>query len=213
MTSTMLKNETFDLFQDFDIPLEHVSISTTWNPLTVHYQNFLGIKTKKVVENIELDLTCFMFNEDHTLVDSVFSTKHNSWLIRNNLPLGKNSSIDGAIQQHDVSSSDDLYKKVMTIDLAKINPEIDSIYFYLTFDLRKIKSPDFSTVKALEMTFFSDKNLQKKISDYKIDTENNSAKDEGIMVLGKLVRKNNQWKLKTIGKTIDEKNFILTKGI
>lgn len=96
-----------------------------------------------------------MFNEDQTLVDSIYSPKHNSRLIKNNFPLGKTASNDGAIQYHDFESeSENTFKKAMTIDTKKINNEIDSIFFYLTFDLRKVKSPDFSAVKELQMTFF-----------------------------------------------------------
>lgn len=155
-----------------------------------------------------------MFNEDQTLVDSIYSPKHKSWLIKNNFPLGKTTSNDGAIQYHDFESeSENTFKKAMTIDTKKINNEIDSIFFYLTFDLRKVKSPDFSAIKELQMTFFGDKNLQKKVSEYNITTEKSPSKNEGILVLGKLVRKNGNWKFKTIGKTIEESDFIQTKGI
>lgn len=214
MISPLLKNETIDLSLNFDVPLEQLSIATNWNPTNIYYRNFLGIKTKKVVENVDLDFTCFMFNEDQTLLDSIYSPKHNSWLIKNNFPLGKTASNDGAIQYHDFESEpENTFKKAMTIDTKKINNEIDSIFFYLTFDLRKVKSPDFSAVKELQMTFFGDKNLQKKVSEYNITTEKSPSKNEGILVLGKLVRKNGNWKFKTIGKTIEESDFIQTKGI
>jgi hypothetical protein len=43
MISPLLKNETIDLSQNFDVPLEQLSIATNWNPTNIYYRNFLGI--------------------------------------------------------------------------------------------------------------------------------------------------------------------------
>jgi tellurium resistance protein TerZ len=210
MTSHLLNNETLDLFHHFQIPLEQLSVMADWDSIDMYKRNFLGLKTKKITENIDLELTCIMFDSQNQMTDLVCSSKFNSWLIKNNFPLGKSISKDGAFKRIEQNSN----KKLISVDLKKISDETESVFFYLNFDLRKIKSPDFSAVKSLKMTYFSDHTLENKISESEISTENSSEVNEGILVVGKLFREGKKWKFKTINKTIDESSFIrMTKII
>ncbi|KUJ53227.1 TerD family protein [Chryseobacterium sp. JAH] len=212
MTSLLPKDETIDLFSDFEKPLLNFSLAVTWDSAEIYIRNFLGIK-KKLTDFIELDFTCVMFDKYNKMIDSICSPKYNSWLIHNNFPLGKSYSKDGAFEHFDYESKNDpRYKKVISIDLARINNETETIFFYLNFDLKKIKSPSFSSISSLQLMIFDDNTLKNIFSEHYISTESSSQKI-GIFVLGKLYREANHWKFKSIRKTINEKTFVkLTTG-
>lgn len=215
MTSLLLKNETIDMFHHFETPLENFSVAVDWASINTFGRNLLGFKTKKITDRIDLGLSCIMFNGQNQMTDLVCSSKFNSWLIKNNFPLGKSVSKDKAFKHFDYESTmDSLYKQVMSVDLKKISSEIDYVYFYLCFDLRKNKSPNFSAVDSLKLISLRDTSPNSIISEYDITTHNSSKENEGILVLAKLYRENENWKFTTKGKTITESAFVrFTKGI
>lgn len=210
MNSLFAKNETTDLFHTFEIPLEHFSVKINWASIDLFKRNFLGLKTKKITENIDLELNCIMYNKKH-IEDSMCSPKFNSWLIKNNFPLGKNNSKDNAFRRIECDNSNHRH---VSGNLLNINNEIDSVFYYLNFDLRRIKSPDFSAVKSLQMTFYEDDECKKIIHQESIDTKDFSDDNNGTLIIGKLYRENKKWYFKRILQTIEENNFIkLTTGI
>jgi len=215
MTPPLLKNEIFDLFQHFKTPQDNFSVAVDWHSINTFGRNFLGFKTKIITDRIDLGLTCVMFDRQNQMTDLVCSSKFNSWLIKNSFPLGKNTSKDKAFRHFDYESkADSHYKQVLYIELQKISNEVDHIYFYLCFDLRKIKSPDFSNVNSLKLTALSGAAQNKIISEQDIRTEKSCKENEGVMILAKLYRENEKWKFTTIGKAITESTFIrFTKGI
>lgn len=215
MTSLLLKNETIDLSQHFKTPLKQFSIAVDWASISIFGRNFLGFKTKKVTDQIDLGLTCVMFDKQNRMLDLVCSSKFNSWLIKNSFPLGKSISKDKAFRHFDHGSVvDSLYKQMTTVDLQNVDSEIDHVFFYLCFDHRKVKSPDFSSVELLKMMSFGSTSPDQMISEYTIPTQNFCKKNEGILILAKLYREDEKWKFTSLGKAITESTFIrFTKGI
>lgn len=209
MTSLLLKNETLDLFDHFETPLENLSVAVDWSSINIISRNLLGFKTKKITDRIDLGLTCVMFNSQNQMTDLVCSSKFNSWLIKNNFPLGKSVSKDQAFRHFDHESAmDSIYKQMISVDLQKISIEIDHVYFYLSFDLRKNKSPNFSGVDSLKLISLRGTSPKNIISEYNIPTQSSIKENEGILVLAKLYRENESWKFITQGNTISESEFV-----
>lgn len=215
MTPLLLKNETLDLRKDFKTPLTNFSIAVDWASVQSPVRNFLGFKTKRISDHIDLGLTCVLFDKQNKMIDLVCSSRFNSWLIKNSFPLGKSISRDKAFRHFDNKSTVDiLYKQVISVDLLNVNSETDHIFFYLSFDLRKNKSPDFSAVDSLKLITLETVSPDRVISEYAISTQNTRSKNEGILILARVYREDEGWKFATEGKSITESGFIrFTKGI
>ncbi|WP_312076060.1 hypothetical protein [Chryseobacterium sp.] len=170
MNSLPTKNGTLDLFHHFENPITYFSILIKWDSIDIYKRNFLGLKTKKNTEDIDLEPTCVMFDQNEQMLDSVSSSKFNSWSIRNGFPLGKNNSKDMAIRIN-VDHKSNPNQRIVKTALQEVDDNTQSIFYYLNFDLRKIKSPDFSTVKSLQMICFADSELKNIVLEKNIKTE------------------------------------------
>ncbi|MCX8532248.1 TerD family protein [Chryseobacterium luquanense] len=212
MTAILEKSQAINIFEDSKSNDVSYTFGINWGKVEMQKRNFLGIKTRKVSSDIDLDFTCVMFDSQKKAIDWIYSPKYNSWLIQNNFPLGKFQSKDGAFKHYDKSSNENSdYKKLIEVDPAKISDDIYTIFFYLNIDARSAKQTDFSLVDSIELKI-NRPEIDKTLSEFKIQP-NNNKKNKGTLVLGKLYRDNGSWKFMAMDKAIDEKRFIrFTRG-
>lgn len=212
MTAILEKSQAINIFEDPKSNDVSYTFGINWGKVEMQKRNFLGIKTRKVSSDIDLDFTCVMFDSQKKAVDWIYSPKYNSWLIQNNFPLGKSQSKDGAFKHYDKSSNENSdYKKLIKVDPKKISADIYTIFFYLNIDAKSMKQTDFSLVNSIQFKIDKPEN-NKTISEFSI-FPNNNKKNKGTLVLGKLYRDNGSWKFMAMDKAIDEKRFIrFTRG-
>ncbi|MCX8523353.1 TerD family protein [Chryseobacterium formosus] len=212
MTAILEKSQIINMFEDSKSNNASYSFGINWGKVEMQKRNFLGIKTKKVASDIDLDFTCVMFDSQKKAIDWIYSPKYNSWLIQNNFPLGKFQSKDGAFKHHDDTSNEDSeHKKVINVNPEKISEEVYTVFFYLNIDVKKTKQTDFSLVDSIELKI-NHPEIDKTLSEFKIQP-NSNKKNKGTLVLGKLYRENGTWKFMAMDKAIDEKRFIrFTRG-
>lgn len=213
MTAILEKSQVIKIFSDAKSNDTSYTLGVNWGKIEMQKRNFLGIKTKKDRLDIDLDLTCIMFDAQKKAVDWIYSPKYNSWLIHHNFPLGKYHSKDNAFHHfYETVTDNSQYKKTIKINPQKIENEIETVFFYLSIDRRKMKETDFSLVESVNLKINEDVKANKALIDFSINS-NDNHKNKGILVLGKLFREDNEWKFKAMGQAIDEQKFIkLTRG-
>jgi len=163
--------------------LEQVCIGIDWGAIK---KKTLGIfKTETAVD---LDASVVMFDENKRKVDVVFFNR----LI----------STDGSVRhsgddRSGDSEADNLDNEIIFVNLAKVHPKIQTIVFFLN----SYKNQDFQTIPYSKIRIFEG-NKREVISVFA--TFNLSAEDsftgKTAMVMGKLVRKNDDWDFQTIGE-------------
>jgi len=213
MTAILEKSQVTNIFRDSKNNDTSYTLGVNWGEIEIQKRNFLGIKTKKITLDIDLDLTCIMFDAQKKAIDWIYSPKYNSWLIHHNFPLGKYHSKDNAFNHFYKTLNDESqYKKTIKINPNKIDNEIETVFFYLSIDRKKIKETDFSMVESVNLRINEDVKVDKPLIEFNIKS-NYNKKNKGILVLGKLFREGNEWKFKAMGQAIDEQKFItLTRG-
>lgn len=87
--------------------------------------------------DVDLDLSCVMFNEQGEICDHIYSPLYKPDLLSKfGLPPGKVDSLDRALHhsgddlEGDKGGDDGLDNEIITVDLNRLNPSIHQIYFF-----------------------------------------------------------------------------------
>ena len=89
MAINLQKGQKIDLRKSTGEALTNFCVGVNWGAIETVKSGFLGFGSKKVVEDVDLDLSCVMLNSNGDLVDWIYSPDYNAWLSKNNMPLGK----------------------------------------------------------------------------------------------------------------------------
>jgi tellurium resistance protein TerZ len=124
---------------------------------------------------------------------------------------------DGALKhsgddrQGDVGGDDGLDNEIISVDLNKVDNSVDKIFFFLNIYLNQGQNFDFSHVPFAKIRMYegTPSKVNSVFSNYDIVTDAN-YKGKGAMVLGKLYKRNNEWKFDAIGDASDDKLFLQT---
>ena len=135
MAINLSKGQKIDLRKSTGEQLTNFCVGVNWGAIETVKKGFFG--SKKVVEDVDLDLSCVMTNANGDLVDWIYSPDYNAFLQKNNYPLGKLTSKDGALRhsgddrQGDVGGDDGLDNEIITVDLTRVSPDVDKIFFFI----------------------------------------------------------------------------------
>jgi tellurium resistance protein TerZ len=217
MAINLTKGQKIDLRKSTGEALTNFCVGVNWGAIETLKPGFLGFGQKKVVEDVDLDLSCILVNSNGELIDWIYSPEYNGYLSRNNFPLGKLITNDGALKhsgddrQGDVGGDDGLDNEIITVDLNKVSSNVDKIFFFLNIYLNQGQSFDFSHVPFAKIRMYegTPTRVNSVYSNYDVVTDN-TYKGKGALVLGKLYRKNNEWKFDAIGDPSDDKLFLQT---
>lgn len=217
MAINLTKGQKIDLRKSTGEALTNFCVGVNWGAIETIKTGFLGIGQKKVVEDVDLDLSCILVDANGELVDWIYSPEYNGYLSKNNFPLGKLTTKDSALRhsgddrQGDVGGDDGLDNEIITVDLNKVSNNVDKIFFFLNIYLNQGQNFDFSHVPFAKIRMYegTPTRVNSVYSNYDVVTDN-SYKGKGALVLGKLYRKNNEWKFDAIGDPSDDKFFLQT---
>lgn len=183
-------------------------------------EGFLGIgrQTKLVDEEVDLDLdlSCVMVDEKGYLIDTLYSPLYNGQIYPNifskiidRLPKGSDWSQDRSMYhtpddtEGDKGGDDGLDNEIVTVDLAKVNPDIVQIFFFL--DIFSPKGVDFLKIPyaAIRMCEYEGtqtevKRVTNEFAKYDVAKEQQFS-GKNALILGKLYRHNGDWKFAAIG--------------
>lgn len=217
MAINLQKGQKIDLRKESGESLTNFCIGVNWGAIETTKSGLFGIGTKKVVEDVDLDLSCVMLDASGNVVDWLYSPDYNAWLSKNNLPLGKLQSSEGALRhsgddrQGDVGGDDGLDNEVITVDLNRVNSTIEKIYFFINIYLAQGQNFDFAQIPFAKIRMYegTPSRVNSVFSNFDIVTDNN-FKGKRAIILAKLYKRNGEWKFDAIGDPTDDTIFVQT---
>ncbi|MBO0591151.1 TerD family protein [Cellulophaga sp. E16_2] len=215
MAINLTKGQKIDLRKSSGEQLTNFCVGVNWGAIETIKKGFFG--SKKVIEDVDLDLSCIMTDSNGELYDWIYSPEYNAFLQQQNFPLGKLNSKEGALKhsgddrQGDVGGDDGLDNEIISVDLNKVDPNVDKIFFFLNIYLNKGQNFDFSDIPFAKIRMYE--GTPSKVinvnSSYDIVTDQ-TYKGKGALIMGKLYKRNGDWKFDAIGEPTDDKMFLQT---
>lgn len=217
MAINLTKGQKIDLRKSNGEQLTNFCVGVNWGAIETMKPGFLGIGTKKVVEDVDLDLSCIMINANGDLVDWIYSPDYNGFLQQNNFPLGKLTSKDSALRhsgddrQGDLGGDDGLDNEIISVNLNKVSDEITQIFFFINIYLNPGQNIDFAKIPFAKIRMYegTPTKVNNVHSNFDIVTDS-SYTGKGALILAKLYKRNAVWKFDAIGDASDDRMFLQT---
>ena len=227
MAIRLEKGQRINLEKSNGSKLTKFMVGCNWGALTtgrkievVVKEGFLGFgrETKWVDEEVDLDLdlSCLMVDANGQLVDTLYSPLYNGKIYPANfskviagLPMGSDWSKDHSMYhtpddtEGDKGGDDGLDNEIVTVDLEKVNPNVEQIFFFL--DIFSPQGVDFLKIPyaAIRMCEYEGtqtevRRVTNEFAQYDVAKEQNFS-GKNSLILGKLYRRNGEWKFAAIG--------------
>ena len=237
MAIRLEKGQRINLEKSTGAKLSRFMVGCNWGTLKtgrkieiVDNEGFLGFgrKTHWGDEEIDLDidLSCVMVDSNGNLVDTLYSPLYNGRIYPNifskilpGLPLGSDWSKDKSMYhtpddtEGDKGGDDGLDNEIITVDLLRVNPVIDQIFFFL--DIFDPAGIDFNKVPyaAIRMCEYEGtqtdiKRVTNVFANYDVAKEPQFV-GKNALLLGKLYRHNGDWKFAAIGDAFNHSDGIM----
>lgn len=210
MAIRLEKGQRINLEKDGGAKLTNFCVGCNWGAIIVEKPGFLGFGKKNVELDVDVDLSCVMVDAQGQLVDTLYSPLYNPKMFQQvGLPVGKDLSADGAMfhtpddTEGDKGGDDGLDNEIITVDLTKVNPKIDQIFFFLNiFDPKNI---DFMKIPyaAIRMFEGTPKRVVNVFAQYDVAKEEQFV-GKNALIMGKLYRRGGEWKFAAIGDAFDD---------
>ncbi len=213
MAINLTKGQKIDLTKSTGEKLEKFCVEVSWGAIETIKKNLFGFG-KKQIEDVDLDLSCILTDTKGKWIDHLYSPEYNNFLRKNNIPLGKLDSKDRALHH----SGDDRgqgggndFSEVITVDLTQVNKEVDKIFFFLNIYLNQGQSFDFADIPFAKIKMYegTPSRVDKEHLSFDIVTDS-SYKNKRALIMGKLYKRNDEWKFDAIGDAAEDKLFIDT---
>jgi len=181
---------------------------------------FLGIggkvetQKKTVKRAVDLDLSCIMLFSDGKRWDHLYSPEYNPHKLKEiGFPPGKLVSQDGALRHSgddrtgDLDGDDGLDNEIITVDLEKIHPEIDRIFFFVN----NATNEDFYQIPFAKIRMYEGTPSRVDQVHATFDVVADPAyRGRRSMIMGKLYKKDGKWKFNAIGDATGDVFFAQT---
>ena len=133
MAINLEKGQRINLEKNNGSKLTNFCVGCNWGAIIK--KSFFGLINNTV--DVDLDLSCLMFNEAGEPVDHIWSPLYRFGDRKAGLPNGKLDSIDRALHHTgddragDQNGDDGLDNEIITVDLNRVNSNVNSIVFFL----------------------------------------------------------------------------------
>lgn len=218
MAIRLEKGQRINLEKETGAKLTNFCVGCNWRAIVLEKSGFLGFGTRKEELDVDVDLSCVMLDANGQLIDTLYSPLYKKDFFQQvGLPIGKDWSADGSMYhtpddtEGDKGGDDGLDNEIITVDLNKVNPRIDQIFFFLNIysprDIDFLKIP-YAAIRMFEGT---PERVNSVFAQYDV------AKDplfagKNALVMGKLYRRSGEWKFNAIGDAFDD-NYDLRQTI
>ena len=164
-------------------------------------------------------MSCLLFNAEGNPVDHIYSPLYRFGDRKIGLPNGKLDSLDRALHhtgddlQGDQNGDDGLDNEIITVDLTKVNASINQIVFFLNIYNNEDFQGDFSEIPYASIRMYEGTATKVKevFAQYDVATKENCAGMRAL-IMGKLYRRNGEWKFNAIGDAFADRNIVETIG-
>ena len=186
-------------------------VGVNWGALEVEKKKLFG-GTKIVKQAVDLDLSCIMLYEDSENFDHLYSPDYNpQMLAKIGLPPGKLLSRDGALRHSgddrsgDLDGDDGLDNEIISVDLTRIDPKIDRIFFFIN----NATNEDFYQIPFAKIRMYegTPRRVDQVYATFDV-TSDSAYSGRKSMIMGKLYKKNGEWKFNAIGDATTDRNFV-----
>lgn len=211
MAIRLEKGQRINLEKSNGSKLTDFCVGCNWGAI-VSSGGFLGLG-KKVVD-VDLDLSCVMINKDGKLVDHIYSPLYKqSFLARYGMPPGKVDSFERALHHSgddlkgDQDGDDGLDNEIITVDLNRVDPGVEQIFFFLN----NCGKEDFSMIPYASIRMYegTPTRVKEVFASYDVAAEPRYA-GMTALIMGKLYRRNGEWKFSAIGDAFPDANLCET---
>lgn len=201
MAIRLEKGQRINLEKETGAKLTNFCVGCSWGD--VIKKRFLGLLTSVV--DVDLDLSCMMFDVSGNVVDHIWSPLYK---FDGELPQGKLDSNDRALHH----TGDELKGgdgEVITVDLSRVNSNVCSIVFFLNIYNNNEYSGDFSGIPYASIRMFEgtpDRPPKQVFAQYNVATKTECI-GKRALVMGKLYRRNGDWKFAAIGDAFEDRGI------
>ncbi|MCM1142227.1 MAG: TerD family protein [Muribaculum sp.] len=211
MAIRLEKGQRINLEKSNGSKLTNFCVGCNWGAI-VTGGGFLGLS--KTTKDVDLDLSCVMFDSNGQLVDHIYSPLYKrEFLARYGMPLGKVDSKDHALHHSgddlkgDQDGDDGLDNEIITVDLSRVNSNVDQIFFFLNNCGRE----DFSQIPYASIRMYegTPERVKEVFASYDVAAES-QYKGMTALIMGKLYRRNGEWKFSAIGDAYPDPNLCET---
>ncbi len=209
MAINLEKGQRINLEKGDGNKLENFCVGCNWGAMVVKKEksSWFGLVKdyEEEVVDVDVDLSCIMTDSNGNLVDTLYSSVYRpAFFTEKGLPVGKELSADKSMyhtpddREGDQDGDDGLDNEIVTVDLNKVNPQITQIFFFL--NIYKPKNADFEKIPYASIRMYegTPKKVNTIFAQYDVVKEP-QFKGKDALIMGKLYRKDNNWKFAAIG--------------
>ena len=215
MAIRLEKGQRINLQKGNGSKLTNFCVGCNWG--AIRKSTCFGLSSKIV--DVDLDLSCLLFNAEGNPVDHIYSPLYRFGDRKIGLPNGKLDSLDRALHhtgddlQGDQNGDDGLDNEIITVDLTKVNASINQIVFFLNIYNNEDFQGDFSEIPYASIRMYEGTATKVKevFAQYDVATKENCAGMRAL-IMGKLYRRNGEWKFNAIGDAFADRNIVETIG-
>lgn len=213
MAIRLEKGQRINLEKESGAKLTNFCVGCNWGAIMVETPGFLGFGKKKEELDVDVDLSCVMTDQNGQLVDTLYSPLYKPQFLQEaGLPVGKDWSADKSMYhtpddtEGDKGGDDGLDNEIIKVDLTKVNPQISQIFFFL--NIYSPRGIDFQQIPYVAIRMFEgvpEKAPKQVFAQYDVAKEQQFAGMDAL-VMGKLYRRNGDWKFAAIGDAFNDNN-------
>lgn len=204
MAINLSKGQKIDLRKSSGETLTNFCVGVNWG--AIQKKALFGLTTTN--QDVDLDLSCILIDENNNLCDHLYSPLYRVEVLQQfGLPKGKLLTSDGALKhtgddlEGDKGGDDGLDNEIITVDLTKLSPNVSQIFFFLN----NAGKEDFSQIPYAKIRMFegTPTRVSSVFADYNVSAES-QYKGKTSLIMGKLYKRNNEWKFSAIGDPTDD---------
>lgn len=213
MAINLEKGQRINLEKNNGSKLIDFCVGCNWGAITK--KTFLGLGSKIV--DVDLDLSCLMFDKDGKPVDHIYSPLYRFADKNVGLPNGKVDSMDRALHHTgddlsgDTNGDDGLDNEIITVNLDKVDSKVNQIVFFLNIYNNADFQGDFSEIPYASIRMYegTPSKVREVFAQYNVATKDN-CRGMRALIMGKLYRRNGEWKFAAIGDAFADANIVQT---
>ena len=215
MAIRLEKGQRINLEKETGAKLTNFCVGCNWGAIVK--KTFFGLSSSVV--DVDLDLSCLMFDAEGKPIDHIYSPLYRFGDRNVGLPNGKVDSVDHALHhtgddtQGDQNGDDGLDNEIITVDLNKVSSQTNSIVFFLNIYNNNEFSGDFSEIPYASIRMYEGTatKVHSVFAQYDVATKDN-CRGMRALVMGKLYRRNGEWKFAAIGDAFEDRKIVQTIG-
>lgn len=213
MAIRLEKGQRINLEKNNGAKLTNFCVGCNWGAIVK--KSFFGLKNSTV--DVDLDLSCLMFDADGKPMDHIYSPLYRFGDTNAGLPNGKVTSLDNALRHTgddrsgDTDGDDGLDNEIITVDLNRVNPNINQIVFFLNIYNNADFQGDFSEIPYASIRMYegTSTKVHEVFAQYDVATKEN-CRGMRALIMGKLYRRSGEWKFAAIGDAFEDRSIVQT---